>query len=120
MPGDRADLVGADLAGSNLGRAKLVSANLARADLSQRYPGVCRRGRSVGRLADRPPSLRGGRGCYAGAMSRELRTYTFTAAVEPADEGMWHAYCPPCRPTAPPPGAPRARRCSPTSARWPG
>ena len=27
-------------------------------------------------------------------MSRELRTYTFTAAVEPADEGMWHAYCP--------------------------
>jgi len=27
-------------------------------------------------------------------MSRELRTYTFTAVVEPADEGMWHAYCP--------------------------
>jgi len=27
-------------------------------------------------------------------MSRELRTYTFTAAVEPADEEMWHAYCP--------------------------
>ena len=27
-------------------------------------------------------------------MSRELRTYTFTAAVEPAEEGMWHAYCP--------------------------
>ena len=35
-----------------------------------------------------------GKGCYAGAMSRELRTYTFTAVVEPADEGMWHAYCP--------------------------
>jgi predicted RNase H-like HicB family nuclease len=27
-------------------------------------------------------------------MSRELRTCTFTAVVEPADEGMWHAYCP--------------------------
>src|SRR4051812_3092390 len=27
-------------------------------------------------------------------MSRELRTYTFTVAVEPADEGMWHAHCP--------------------------
>jgi predicted RNase H-like HicB family nuclease len=26
-------------------------------------------------------------------MSRELRTYTFTVVVEPADE-MWHAYCP--------------------------
>ena len=34
-----------------------------------------------------------GKGCYAGAMSRELRTYTFTVVVEPADE-MWHAYCP--------------------------
>jgi predicted RNase H-like HicB family nuclease len=33
------------------------------------------------------------KGCYAGAMSRELRTYTFTVVVEPADE-MWHAYCP--------------------------
>src|SRR5690348_2931293 len=32
-------------------------------------------------------------GCYAGAMSRELRTYTFTVVVEPADD-MWHAYCP--------------------------
>ena len=32
-------------------------------------------------------------GCYAGAMSRELRTYTFTLVVEPADD-MWHAYCP--------------------------
>ena len=36
---------------------------------------------------------RGGEECYAGAMSRELRTYTFTVVVEPADE-MWHAYCP--------------------------
>jgi predicted RNase H-like HicB family nuclease len=26
-------------------------------------------------------------------MGRELRTYTFTAVVEAADE-MWHAYCP--------------------------
>ena len=26
-------------------------------------------------------------------MSRELRTYTFTVVVEPADD-MWHAYCP--------------------------
>ena len=26
-------------------------------------------------------------------MSRELRTYTFTIVIEPADE-MWHAYCP--------------------------
>ena len=26
-------------------------------------------------------------------MSRELRTYTFTVVVEPAD-GMWHASCP--------------------------
>jgi predicted RNase H-like HicB family nuclease len=26
-------------------------------------------------------------------MSRELRTYTLTVVVEPADE-MWHAYCP--------------------------
>ena len=26
-------------------------------------------------------------------MSRELRTYTFTVVVEPADE-LWHAYCP--------------------------
>ena len=26
-------------------------------------------------------------------MSREPRTYTFTAVVEPED-GMWHAYCP--------------------------
>jgi predicted RNase H-like HicB family nuclease len=26
-------------------------------------------------------------------MSWELRTYTFTVVVEPADE-MWHAYCP--------------------------
>jgi predicted RNase H-like HicB family nuclease len=34
-----------------------------------------------------------GKGCYAGAMSRELRTYTFTVVVEPSDE-MWHAYCP--------------------------
>src|SRR3954470_23013206 len=33
------------------------------------------------------------KGCYAGAMSRELRSYTFTIVVEPADE-MWHAYCP--------------------------
>src|SRR3954447_4900257 len=62
--------------------------------LRQRYPRVCRRGRTAGKPADHLPSLRGGRGCYAGAMSRELRTYTFTAAVEPADEGMWHAYCP--------------------------
>ena len=38
-------------------------------------------------------AARGGKGCYAGAMSRELRTYTFTVVVEPADE-MWHAYCP--------------------------
>src|SRR3954465_15382956 len=29
-----------------------------------------------------------------GAMSRELRTYTFTVAVEPAGEGMWPACCP--------------------------
>jgi hypothetical protein len=27
-------------------------------------------------------------------MSREVRTYTFAVVVEPADEGMWHAYCP--------------------------
>jgi hypothetical protein len=26
-------------------------------------------------------------------MSRELRTYTFTVVVEPADD-MWRAYCP--------------------------
>src|SRR3954471_23343135 len=35
----------------------------------------------------------GGKECYAGAMSRELRTYTFTVVVEPAAD-MWHAYCP--------------------------
>ena len=27
-------------------------------------------------------------------MSRGLRTYTFTVVVEPAEEGIWHAYCP--------------------------
>src|SRR3954464_7681803 len=37
--------------------------------------------------------LCGGKGCYAGAMSREPRTYTFSVVVEPSDE-MWHAYCP--------------------------
>ena len=26
-------------------------------------------------------------------MSQEVRTYTFTVVLEPAD-GMWHAYCP--------------------------
>ena len=26
-------------------------------------------------------------------MSRELRTYTFTAVLE-TEDGMWHAYCP--------------------------
>ena len=31
--------------------------------------------------------------CYAGAMTRELRTYTFTVVVEAEDE-MWHGYCP--------------------------
>ena len=33
------------------------------------------------------------KGCYAGAMTRELHTYTFTVVVE-AEEEMWHAYCP--------------------------
>jgi hypothetical protein len=43
---------------------------------------------------ERPrPAACGGKGCYAAGMSREIRTYTFTVVVEPADE-MWHAYCP--------------------------
>src|SRR4051794_5305927 len=58
--------------------------------LRQRYPYVY----EAWSRYERPRrAVCGGKGCYAGAMSRELRTYTFTVVVEPSDE-MWHAYCP--------------------------
>src|SRR3954463_3402805 len=49
--------------------------------------------RGVKRIRETRRAIGDGKGCYAGAMSRELRTYSFTVVVEPADE-MWHAYCP--------------------------
>src|SRR3954469_3607354 len=51
---------------------------------------ACRKVEQVVRETRR--AIGDGKGCYAGAMSRELRTYSFTVVVEPADE-MRHAYC---------------------------